>query len=133
MIRCATDAAFHEVLAEVLRYEAPSPVQARYVARDTECLGQLIAEGSIMLLINGSANRDEAHFPTANRSTFTVEVAPQLRPRLHFCLGSSLARVQARVVLEPTIRTPQCRNSFEGQYFSRDWHSGSGGDTTYGS
>jgi cytochrome P450 len=50
-------------IEEVLRYEAPSPVQARYVARDVECRGQTIAEGSIMLFLNGSANRDERQFP----------------------------------------------------------------------
>ena len=46
-------------IEEVLRYEAPSPVQARYVAHDTECRGEKIPEGSVMLLLNGSANRDE--------------------------------------------------------------------------
>ena len=50
-------------IEEVLRYEAPSPVQARYVAHDTECRGEKIPEGSVMLLLNGSANRDERHFP----------------------------------------------------------------------
>ena len=54
-------------IEEVLRYEAPSPVQARYVARDAECRGQTIPEGSVMLLLNGSANRDERHFPDADR------------------------------------------------------------------
>ena len=50
-------------IEEVLRYESPSPVQARTVARDTEVHGQTIAEGSVMLLLNGSANRDERHYP----------------------------------------------------------------------
>src|SRR4030081_3033681 len=38
---------------EVLRSEAPSPVQARYVAHDVECQGQTIPEASVMLLLNG--------------------------------------------------------------------------------
>ena len=61
-------------IEEVLRYEAPSPVQARYVAHDTECRGETIPEGSVMLLLNGSANRDERHFPTASVSTSTAAV-----------------------------------------------------------
>ena len=37
-------------------------MQARYVAHDVEVHGQTVAEDSIMLLLNGSANRDERHF-----------------------------------------------------------------------
>lgn len=90
---------------EVLRFEAPSPVQARYVAHDTECLGQSIAEGSIMLLLNGSANRDESHFPDGER--FDIHRTGghlSFGQGLHFCLGSSLARMQARVALEELLR-----------------------------
>jgi cytochrome P450 len=92
-------------IEEVLRFEAPSPVQARHVARDTECHGQTIPEGSIMLLLNGSANRDERHFP--NGETFDIHrTGPHLSfgQGLHFCLGSSLARMQARVALEEMLR-----------------------------
>ncbi|OBI79621.1 cytochrome P450 [Mycobacterium sp. E740] len=92
-------------IEEVLRYHAPSPVQARYVARDTECHGQAIAEGSVMLLLNGSANRDERHFP--NGESFDIHrTGPHLSfgQGLHFCLGSSLARMQARVALEEMLR-----------------------------
>ena len=34
-------------IEELLRYEAPSPVQARYVARDVEHYGQTVAEGNV--------------------------------------------------------------------------------------
>ena len=40
-------------IEELLRYEAPSPVQARYVTRDVEHHGQTVPEGSVMLLLNG--------------------------------------------------------------------------------
>ncbi|MCP9274513.1 cytochrome P450 [Mycolicibacterium arenosum] len=90
---------------EVLRFEAPSPVQARYVAHDTECLGQSIAEGSIMLLLNGSANRDESHFPGGERFDIHRRGGHlSFGQGLHFCLGSSLARMQARVALEELLR-----------------------------
>src|ERR1700739_1673517 len=87
-------------IEEVLRYEAPSPVQARYVARDVECRGTTIPEGSIMLLINGSANRDERKYPDPDPFA-TPRGAPHLSfgHGLHFCLGSALARMQARVAL----------------------------------
>ena len=77
-----TPALIPGAIEEVLRYEAPSPVQARYVAHDTECLGESLAEGSIMLLLNGSANRDEAHFPDGERfDIHRTGSAPQLRAR----------------------------------------------------
>ena len=92
-------------IEEVLRYEAPSPVQARYVAHDVECQGQTIPEGSVMLLLNGSANRDERHFPDADSFDILRSQAHlSFGQGLHFCLGSALARMQARVVLEEVLR-----------------------------
>ncbi|MGV0605586.1 cytochrome P450 [Mycolicibacterium sp. XJ1904] len=92
-------------IEEVLRYQAPSPVQARYVARDTAAYGQAIAEGSVMLLLNGSANRDERRYPDGER--FDIHRGGShlsFGQGLHFCLGSSLARMQARVALEEMLR-----------------------------
>ena len=92
-------------IEEVLRYEAPSPVQARYVARDVECHGATIPEGSIMLLLNGSANRDERRYPDGEK--FDIHRGAthlSFGHGLHFCLGSALARMQARVALEEVIK-----------------------------
>jgi cytochrome P450 len=92
-------------IEEVLRYEAPSPVQARSVARDIECRGTKIPEGSIMLLLNGSANRDERRFPDADRFDIHRGAAHlSFGHGLHFCLGSALARMQARVALEEVLK-----------------------------
>jgi len=92
-------------IEEVLRYEAPSPVQARYVAHDVECRGEMIPEGSIMLLLNGSANRDERHFPDGERFDIHRRGAHlSFGQGLHFCLGSALARMQARVALEEVLK-----------------------------
>ena len=92
-------------IEEVLRYQAPSPVQARYVARDTESYGQKITEGSVMLLLNGSANRDERRY--SDGESFDIHRGGShlsFGQGLHFCLGSSLARMQARVALEEMLR-----------------------------
>lgn len=92
-------------IEEVLRYEAPSPVQARYVAQDTECRGRTIPEGSIMLLINGSANRDERQFPDGERFDIHRRAAHLgFGQGLHFCMGSALARMQARVATEEVLK-----------------------------
>jgi cytochrome P450 len=92
-------------IEETLRYEAPSPVQARYVARDVESHGTTVPEGSIMLLLNGSANRDERRYPDAEK--FDIERGDthlSFGHGLHFCMGSALARMQARVALEEVIK-----------------------------
>lgn len=92
-------------IEEALRYEAPSPVQARHVARDVECHGTTIPEGSIMLLLNGSANRDERKFPDGEKFDIHRGAAHlSFGHGLHFCLGSALARMQARVALEEVIK-----------------------------
>jgi cytochrome P450 len=93
-----------QAIEEVLRYESPSPVQARTVARDTEVHGQTITEGSVMLLLNGSANRDERRYPDGE--SFDIHRTGShlsFGQGLHFCLGSSLARMQARVALEEML------------------------------
>jgi cytochrome P450 len=92
-------------IEEVLRYEAPSPVQARYVSHDVEFYGQTVPEGSAMLLINGSANRDERQFDDPDR--FDIHRRPShlsFGQGLHFCLGAALARLEARVALEELLK-----------------------------
>jgi cytochrome P450 len=92
-------------IEEVLRYEAPSPVQARYVASDVECRGTTVPEGSIMLLLNGSANRDERRYPDGEKfDIHRGDTHLSFGHGLHFCLGSALARMQARVALEEVIK-----------------------------
>jgi cytochrome P450 len=92
-------------IEEVLRYEAPSPVQARYVARDVECRGTTVPEGSVMLLLNGSANRDERRYPDGEKFDIRRgDTHLSFGHGLHFCLGSALARMQARVALEEVIK-----------------------------
>ena len=81
---------------ETLRYEPPSPVQARYVARDAEHYGRVVPEGSFMLLLNGSANRDEHRFADPDRFDIHREGGHlSFGQGLHFCLGSALARMEA--------------------------------------
>lgn len=90
---------------ETLRYEAPSPVQARYVARDAELYGQAVPEGSYMLLLNGSANRDDRRFADPDRYDIHREGGHlSFGQGLHFCLGSALARMEGRVALEEVLK-----------------------------
>ncbi|MGF7235251.1 MAG: cytochrome P450 [Frankia sp.] len=93
-------------IEELLRYEAPSPVQARYVAADVEHYGQIVPEGSVMVLLNGSANRDERRFPDGD--TFDIHRTGgrhlSFGYGLHFCLGAALARLEGQVALDEVLK-----------------------------
>lgn len=92
-------------IEEILRYEAPSPVQARTAARETEHYGETVPDGSIMLLLNGSANRDDRHFPDGDRFDIhrTIDHHLSFGYGLHFCLGAALARLEGRVALDEVL------------------------------
>jgi cytochrome P450 len=93
-------------IEELLRYEPPSPVQARYVMRDVELHGRVVPAGSAMLLLNASANRDERQFPDPDRFDIHRKAQRHLSfgYGLHFCLGAHLARLEARVTLEELFK-----------------------------
>ena len=63
-------------IEELLRYESPSPVQSRYVTRDVELHGRTVPEGSVMVMLNGSANRDERHYADGD----SLRHPPRRRP-----------------------------------------------------
>jgi cytochrome P450 len=95
----------NNAIEETLRFEPPSPVQARVVMKDVEYYGQVVPEGSIMLLLNGSANRDETVFDRADEFDITRDVSHHLSfgHGIHFCLGASLARLEGRVVMDEML------------------------------
>ena len=93
-------------IEETLRYEAPSPVQARSTTRDVEHHGRTVPAGSIVLLVNGSGNRDDRHFPDADRFDIHRDIDHHLSfgYGIHFCLGAALARLEGRVALDEVLQ-----------------------------
>jgi cytochrome P450 len=91
---------------ETLRYEAPSPIQGRWVAKDVEYHGITVPRGSKMALLNGSADRDPRHFADANRYDVKREIDRHLAfgYGTHFCIGAALARLEGRVGLEELLK-----------------------------
>ncbi len=88
----------------MLRFEPPSPVQARYVAATTEYYGRTVPEGAVLLLLNASANRDERRYAVPDRFDIRRRASySSFGFGLHFCLGVALARMQARVALEEVL------------------------------
>jgi cytochrome P450 len=91
---------------ELLRYEAPSPVQSRWCTADVEAHGQTIPANSKVVMITGSAGRDERAFPDADRFDIHRKIDHHLSfgYGIHFCLGAALARMEGRVALEETFK-----------------------------
>ena len=91
---------------ELLRYEAPSPVQSRWCTADDEVHGQTIPAHSKVVMITGSAGRDERAFPDADRFDIHRKIDHHLSfgYGIHFCLGAALARTEGRIALEETFK-----------------------------
>jgi cytochrome P450 len=91
---------------ELLRYEAPSPVQGRWTTREVSLHGVTIPRDSKVLLLTGSAGRDERCYADADR--FDVrrrfERHVSFGYGVHFCIGAALARLEGRIALEETLR-----------------------------
>jgi cytochrome P450 len=92
-------------IEEILRYEAPSPVQARSVTRDVVLHDTTVPEGSILLILNAAANRDDRQFADPDRFDIrrAIDHHVTFGFGLHFCMGAALARLEGRVALEEVL------------------------------
>ena len=95
----------NNTIEEILRFESPSPVQARSLTTNVELYGELVARDSTILLLNASGNRDERRFPDADRFDIHRRIDHHLAfgYGAHFCLGAALARVEGRVALDEVL------------------------------
>lgn len=94
------------LVEEALRYCGPVQFLYREATRDTEIAGTPIPAGSLVMPILASANRDETYFEDGDR--FDISRNPQghlaFGLGIHFCLGASLARLEARIALEELLQ-----------------------------
>jgi len=91
---------------EILRLEAPSPVQARWVTKDVTLHGATIPANSRAVLVTGSAGRDERKYddPDVLDIHRKVDLHLAFGYGVHFCLGAALARLEGRIGLEETFK-----------------------------
>ncbi len=91
---------------ELLRYEAPSPVNARWVTTDVELHGRTVPKDSKLILLTGSAGRDEREYPDADRFDIhrRMDKHVSFGFGIHLCIGAALARMEGRVALEETLK-----------------------------
>ncbi len=87
---------------ETLRYDTSSQLLARVVSGELNLYDTTIPEGDILLLLPGSAHRDERVFTDPDSYLIGREIGSKLMSfgsGAHFCLGAHLARMEARVAL----------------------------------
>jgi cytochrome P450 len=91
---------------ELLRIESPSPVQGRWTTEEQTLHGITIPADSKVLLLTGSAGRDDRVFENPDqldvRRTFRHHVS--FGYGIHFCVGAALARMEGRIAIEETLR-----------------------------
>jgi cytochrome P450 len=87
---------------EILRYWPPSQYQGRFSVRDSEYSGVTIPAGHPVILVTGSATRDERFY--GNPDDFDIDrlasVALGFGYGIHSCLGAALARMESRIAIE---------------------------------
>lgn len=87
---------------ETLRYDTSSQILARNVAHELTLYDTTLREGDVLLLLPGSANRDDRAFEDPDEYRIGREIGSKLvsfGSGAHFCLGAHLARMEARVAL----------------------------------
>ena len=95
-----------DAVEEILRYEGSTQLMARTLTRPVELHGERMPEGAKVLLLLGSANRDERVWERPDE--FDIDRVFQV-PHvgfghgIHVCLGAALARLEMRVSIEEIL------------------------------
>lgn len=94
-------------IEELLRYTSPVEMTTpRITLEDIAFASVTIPKGSLVSGVLGSANRDESHFVEPDRLDLGREPNKHVAFGVghHFCLGASLARLEARIALTTLFR-----------------------------
>jgi len=99
-------------IEEMLRWDCPVQATGRNVAQDCEFAGVRLTEGTVVVVLNGAANRDPAQFPDPDR--FDIRRDPNdhvaFGEGIHFCLGAALARLEGSIAIGSVLqRFPRLR------------------------
>jgi cytochrome P450 len=92
---------------ETLRYDTSSQILARSVAGELTLYDTTIPDGDVLLLLPGSANRDDRVFDDPDSYRIGRDIGSKLvsfGSGAHFCLGAHLARMEAKVALEELFK-----------------------------
>jgi cytochrome P450 len=103
---CAAPEQAPAAVEELLRYVTPTQWVMRVPFHDFEYGGVSIPKGRLVFLMLAAANRDPEIFDQPERLDITRDARKALALGLgpHFCLGASLARLEARIAFETLAR-----------------------------
>jgi cytochrome P450 len=107
-------------IEEILRYSPSVFAWRRRVKKPVQMGGISLPEGANLLLVLGSANRDEAQFVEPQKLDILRENAKDHLSfgfGIHYCLGASLARLELKIILEELTRYLPHMRLMEGQVF----------------
>ena len=93
-------------LTEVLRLESPIQTFTRVLRAEVTLGGITVPPGQRLIMLYGSANRDERHFGTsAEEFDLTRQAGDHLAfgYGLHGCAGQALARIEAQAILTAIV------------------------------
>ena len=92
-------------IEEVLRYHSPVQSVLRLTTAEVEMHGVRLPPGSPVLVLLGSANRDEQHFTEPDHFDIhrTGTNNMPFGHGAHFCIGAALARMEARIAMEQLL------------------------------
>ena len=93
------------LVEEALRYDGPVQFVTRRTTREFALHGQTIPARALVVVLLGSANRDERRFPEPDRFDVTRDSRGHVAFGFgaHFCLGASLARLEAKAALDALV------------------------------
>jgi cytochrome P450 len=90
-----------DAFEEIVRWGSPAQGFKRALTRRVELHGRWLEPGETVLLVTGSANRDEREFPDPD--AFRIERRPRRHlgfgQGIHYCIGAPLARLEGRIGL----------------------------------
>ena len=90
---------------EMLRFEPPAQALPRQTRKPFSLHGKTIPSDERVLLVWAAANLDEREFEDPERFDVTRRISRHLAlgHGIHFCLGASLARLEARIAFETLL------------------------------
>jgi cytochrome P450 len=107
--RVDLDANVPQAVEEMIRFCAPAQWFARTAHKDIHVAGADIKKGQRVIVLFGSAGRDEAEFDDPDSFVWNrrIERVLSFGTGQHYCIGIHIARLELRILVETFLRRVQ--------------------------